>query len=372
MIYLDHNATSPLRPEAREAMLAAIDAGGNPSSAHGLGRAARSIVETARESVASACGACAEDLTFTSGGTEAINLAMFSAIESGARRLILSGLEHDAVRDYAKASGVQTLEIPVQPDGVTDLDALQDLLGEDGSDALVAVMLANNETGVIQPAAQAARLAHAAGARILVDAVQALGKIDVSMSEIGADYLVVTAHKLGGPIGAGALALGEGAPLVRRQHGGGQERGRRSGTEDVAAIAGFGAAVEAAKPDDYASFAEARDALEAQLATAAPDTIVLGRDAPRLPNTLCFAAPGFASETQVMAMDLAGFAISSGAACSSGKVAKSHVLSAMGLDDETAGSAIRVSLGWNTQAGDAAAFAEAWLSAYDRVRARAA
>lgn len=371
-IYLDHNATSPLRPEAREAMIAAFEAGGNPSSAHAPGRAARNRVEEARERVAALCGACAEDLVFTSGGTEAINLALASAVADGARRLLVSAIEHDAVLDFARASGAEVVELPVGRTGILDLDALKDALGEDGSDALVAVMLANNETGVIQPVAEAAEIAHEAGARIHVDAVQGLGKLHLSMSELGADYLSLSAHKLGGPQGAGALALGEGAPLVRRQHGGGQERGRRSGTENVAAIAGFGAACAAASPDDYAALAPWRDALEQRLKMDAPEIIVLGGGAARTPNTLCFAAPGFASETQVMALDLAGFAVSAGSACSSGKVTKSHVLSAMGLSDDLAGSAIRVSLGWDSKEDDAARFAGAWLTAYQRIKARAA
>ncbi len=370
--YLDHNATSPLRPEAREAMIAAFETGGNPSSAHALGRSARNRVEEARERAAALCGACTEDLVFTSGGTEAINLALASAVADGAQRLLVSSIEHDAVLDFARASGVEVVELPVSQAGVLELGALKDALGENGSDALVAIMLANNETGVIQPVAEAAAIAHEAGARIHVDAAQGLGKLHLSMSELGADYLSLSAHKLGGPQGAGALALGEGAPLVRRQHGGGQERGRRSGTENVAAIAGFGAACAKASPEDYARLSPWRDALEQRLKAGAPDIIVLGEGAARTPNTLCFAAPGFTSETQVMALDLAGFAVSAGSACSSGKVAKSHVLSAMGLSDDLAGSAIRVSLGWNSREDDAARFADAWLTAYQRIKARAA
>jgi len=371
-VYLDHNATSPLRPEAREAMLEALDAGGNPSSTHAAGRAAHARLEAARETIAAATGACADDLVFTSGGTESINLALSSALSAGARRLLASAIEHDAVLDFARAADAETTLIPVAADGRVDLDALADALGEDGSDAVVSVMLANNETGVIQPAADAARLARERGARIHVDAVQALGKIPVSMAELGADYLTLAAHKLGGPLGVGALALGEGAPLTRRQHGGGQERGRRSGTENVPAIAGFAAAVEAASPDAYAALAPMRDAVEARLKDAAPETVMVGAAAPRLPNTSCFAAPGFSSETQVMAMDLAGFGVSSGSACSSGKVKRSHVLDAMGLEDALAASAVRVSLGWNSREENADAFVAAWLDAYERVRAKAA
>jgi cysteine desulfurase len=371
-VYLDHNATSPIRPEALEAATAALMAGGNPSSVHAAGRAARARVEQARSQVAALIGAPASTVVFTSGGTEANALAIDSAVASGSRRLLISAIEHDAVLETAKASGAAVELLPVRADGRLDLDALASRLATwdavEGS-PFVALMLANNETGVIQPVAEAAVLVREAGGWLHVDAVQAAGRIAIDSRALGADTLAVSSHKLGGPGGAGALTFGPRAKLVRRLHGGGQERGRRAGTENVAGLAGFGAAAEAALRDLEAAAAQAewRDAAEAALVAAG--AVSVGGQAPRLPNTLCVAAPGFPAELQVMTLDLAGIMVSAGSACSSGKVKASHVLLAMGLD-ELAGAAIRVSGGWSTEASDWKHMVEAWITAYDRHAAR--
>jgi cysteine desulfurase len=368
--YLDHNATSPLRPEAAAAIAAALADGGNPSSVHAEGRRARARLETAREALAKALGVAPEAVVFTSGATEAVNLAIGGAVAAGAtRRLLVSAIEHDCVREAAAASGVPVESMPVTPAGQVDLDWIEARLRAwDAADGrpFLAVMHANNETGVVQPIADVARLVGAAGGLLLVDAAQTLGKVDAS--GLGASYVAVSAHKLGGPAGAGALVLGADAPLARRQHGGGQERGRRAGTENVAGVAGFGAAVAAATADPGLNgrLAVLRDGMEARLAAARPDVQAWGGDAPRLGTTSCLALPGFRGETQVMALDLAGVAVSAGAACSSGKVRPSRVLEAMGADAETAACAIRVSLGWNTTQADIDRFVDAYLFAVER------
>ncbi|MAK80880.1 aminotransferase class V-fold PLP-dependent enzyme [Phenylobacterium sp.] len=371
-VYLDHNATSPIRPEALEAATAALMAGGNPSSVHAAGRAARARVEQARSQVAALIGAPASTVVFTSGGTEANALAIDSAVAGGARRLLISAIEHDAVLETAKASGAAVELLPVRADGRLDLDALASRLATwDAAEGppFVALMLANNETGVIQPVAEAAVLVREAGGWLHVDAVQAVGRVAIDSRALGADTLALSSHKLGGPGGAGALTFGPRAKLVRRLHGGGQERGRRAGTENVAGLAGFGAAAEAALRDLEAAAAQAewRDAAEAALVAAG--AVSVGGQAPRLPNTLCVAAPGFPAELQVMTLDLAGIMVSAGSACSSGKVKASHVLMAMGLD-QLAGAAIRVSGGWSTGAHDWKHMVEAWITAYDRHAAR--
>lgn len=371
-VYLDHNATAPIRPEALTALTAALAAGGNPSSVHAAGRAARARVEQARSQVATLIGAPASTVVFTSGGTEANALAVDSAVAGGCRRLLISAIEHDAVLETAKASGAVVELLPVNGDGRLDLETLAARLAAwdaaDGS-PFVALMLANNETGVIQPVAEAAVLVREAGGWLHVDAVQAAGRIAIDSRALGADTLAISSHKLGGPGGAGALTFGPRAKLVRRLHGGGQERGRRAGTENVAGLAGFGAAAEAALRDLEAAAAQAewRDAAETALIAAG--AVAIGRQAPRLPNTLCIAAPGFPAELQVMTLDLAGIMVSAGSACSSGKVKASHVLTAMGLD-ELAGAAIRVSGGWSTGAQDWKHMVEAWNTAYDRHAAR--
>jgi cysteine desulfurase len=368
MVYLDYNATAMVRPEAAAAVARALEAGGNPSSAHASGRAARALVETARGEVGHLVGATPAAVTFLSGGTEATGLAMESAILDGVRRIIVGATEHDAVVESAKASALPVEVWPVDRGGVADLAWLSEALAE-GPRALVCLMLANNETGVIQPLAETARLVREAGGWLHVDAVQAAGKIEVDIEALGADTLALSAHKLGGPQGVGALVAGARARLTRRLHGGGQERGLRSGTENVPGIAGFGAAARASMEGLTALAAQAawRDELEAFV--EAKGAVVLGKGASRLPQTLAFASPGFASELQVMGLDLAGVMVSAGAACSSGKVKASHVAEAMGHSD-LAPFVIRVSGGWATTRADWLAFAEAWEAIYQRHRAR--
>lgn len=377
-VYLDHNATSPLRPEAAAAAAEAMALGGNPSSVHGPGRRARALLETARETLAATIDAPAAAVIFTSGATEADNLAIASMVAGGARRLLISAVEHDAVREAAAASGAAVETIPVDANGVVDLAWLERRLaawGEtDGGGANgrpgVALMLANNETGVIQPVAQAARLVRAVDGLLVVDAVQGLGRVDVSLDALGADYLALSAHKIGGPAGVGALAVSARAPVSRMLHGGGQERGHRGGMANLPGAAGFAAAAVAAvgARADQERLRALRDGLERAALAARPQARILGADAPRLGNTSCLALPGFASETQVMALDMAGVAVSAGAACSSGKVRASHVLVAMGCGAEVAGCAIRISFGWTSTAADAARFGAAWTAAAERAR----
>jgi cysteine desulfurase len=358
MVYLDANATEPLRPEARAAMLAALEVTGNPSSVHAAGRAARRVLEDAREALAARFGARAQDLVFTSGGTEADALAIHAL--GAKRRVIVGATEHDAVRSPAP----DALSLPVDHDGVADLDTLAAWL-TDGGPALVCLMLANNETGTIQPIAEAAALCRRHGAWLHVDAVQAAGRIDIRFSLLGAHSMAISSHKLGGPPGAGALLLAPEvatvAPLIA---GGGQERGRRGGTPPLPAIAGFAAGATAAT--DASRLAPLRDAAEA--AAVAAGAVVYGGGANRLANTTCLALPGVRADAQVIALDLDGIAVSAGAACSSGKVTASHVLAAMGLGP-LAGQAIRVSLPWNATEADVARFAGAYHHMSDRLRA---
>ena len=375
-VYLDHNATSPLRPEACAAMMAAMATPGNPSSVHASGRAARARVEEARAAIAALVGGSPARLVFTSGGTEANALALHSAAVSGeVERLIVSAIEHEAVANTARATGLPVEAWPVDARGVVRLDWLEDRLARWSADEgrpCVALMLANNETGVIQPVADAAALVHAAGGWLHVDAVQAAGKIAVDMARLGADTLAVSAHKLGGPQGAGALLYAQDVRMRAQMHGGGQEQGLRAGTENVAALAGFGAAATAAARDlgvaaDQSAW---RDAAARRLVEAG--AVVAGDGAARLPGTLCLAAADFPSALQVMALDLAGVEVSAGAACSSGKVKPSGVLGAMGYGDLTAG-ALRASGGWSTTNEDWVRFADAWLEAHARrVRSQAA
>ncbi len=376
MYYLDHNATSPLRPEARAAIEHALSIGGNPSSVHGAGRSARAVVERAREQVAALAGGRAQDVIFTSGGTEANALALWGAVqaaaEAGARitRLFISAIEHDSVLANASAvaeriPGVRLETIPVTPAGIIDLEALRVLLREGKGRALVAVMVANNETGVIQPLAEAGALLKEHEGYLFVDAVQAAGKMEL---DVAADYVSLSAHKLGGPQGVGALVVRDGAPLLATILGGGQERGHRAGTENVPGIAGFGAAASVAK----ALSPELRNRFEVELKAVAADAFIFGADAPRLANTSNFALPGVAAETAVMALDLDGVMVSSGSACSSGKVRPSHVLRAMGMSEALAANALRVSFGWNSTDADVDAALASISHLLSRVKARAA
>jgi cysteine desulfurase len=357
-LYLDANATEPLRPEARAAALAAMDLVGNPSSVHGAGRAARRVLESARESLAARFGGSPGELVFCAGGTEANALAV-RGLGAG-RRVLVGATEHPAV--LAAAPGAEIL--PVLPDGTLDLAALEAALAG-GPPALVCLMAANNETGVLHPVAEAAVLCRAHGALLHVDAVQAAGRVPVSLAALGAESLAISGHKLGGPKGAGALLLRPGLALPPLVAGGGQERGRRGGTEPLPAIAGMAAAAEAADPSAAARLPALRDAIES--ACVAQGAAIAGATAPRLPNTTSLVLPGVPAETQVIALDLAGIRVSAGAACSSGKVARSHVLAAMGLGDQ-AGCAIRVSLPWNAPEDAAERFVAAWTAMRERLR----
>lgn len=374
-IYLDWNATAPLRPEARDAMLAALDLVGNPSSVHAEGRAVRAVVDTARAAVAALVGAQAHGVVFTSGGTEANALALTPGLSAGTGtalrdRLLVSEIEHASVWAGGRFPTNAVATVPVTAAGAVDLAALAARLAAITAETpaarpLVSIMHANNETGVVQPIRAAADIVHAAGGLLHVDAVQSAGRIVCDIGALGADLMSLSAHKLGGPKGAGALVLGASAlhitdPLLR---GGGQERGLRAGTENIAAIAGFGAAAAAAARDlaaDGPLMQSRRDRLEAEVVRTTPGTVVLGGAAPRLPNTTLLAHPGLRAETALIALDLAGLAVSSGAACSSGKVAASRVLAAMGIDPALAAGAIRVSLGPTTTERDTDAFVTAW------------
>ncbi|MCL4764766.1 MAG: cysteine desulfurase [Hyphomicrobiaceae bacterium] len=361
--YLDHNATAPLRPEARAAMLAALDAAGNPSSVHAEGRRARQIVEDARERVAELVGARPAQVVFTSGATE----ANAWVLRAGWDVVMAGGIEHESVLAPARSSGAELIELPTGDIGSIAPAAVGAALerGAVGSRrALLALQLANNETGVVQPVAEAAALARARGVPVHTDAVQAAGRLTIDFPGLGADTLSLSAHKLGGPKGCGALVLRDGLELAPLIAGGGQERRRRAGTENVAGIAGFGAAAAAARQDlaRMSGVAALRDRLEREALAAAPGALVIGAGAQRLCNTTCLALPGVAAETMVIMLDLAGIAVSAGAACSSGKVGASAVLAAMGLPAEIARSAIRVSLGWCTSAKDIDAFLAAWAA----------
>ena len=344
-LYLDWNATAPLRPEAKAAMVQAMEVVGNPSSVHAEGRAAKGLLEKSRAKIAAALGADGADIVFTSGATEAASLAL------AGRGLVCAGVEHDAVAAWCDAS------LPVDAQGRV---AVSD-------PARTALQLANSETGVLQDLPQGLAVS---------DLTQGLGKVPMAFNWLGCDMGLVSAHKLGGPKGIGALVVRQGIDVPAQLKGGGQEMGRRAGTENLIGIAGFAAAAEAAARDlangVWDEVAELRNILESELSATANETISVGNGLPRLPNTLCLIAPGWRGETQVMAMDLAGFAVSAGSACSSGKVRASRVLTAMGLDPALAGQAIRVSIGPGVTKDDVLRFAGVWTAAYAKARARAA
>jgi cysteine desulfurase len=370
-VYLDWNATTPLRPEARQAMAVAWDMAGNPSSVHAEGRQARRLIEDARAAIAAAVGARPQDAVFTSGGTEANALALTPGLRRGAggpvRRLLVSAIEHTSVLAGGRFQVDAIEAIQATGTGVVDLDHLSTLLAE-GPPALVSVMLANNETGAIQPIAEVADIVHRAGGLLHVDAIQALGKIPFDVRSIQADLVTLSAHKVGGPKGVGALVMAEDVqglePLLR---GGGQELGRRAGTENVAGVAASGAAGKAtmaALEGDAARLRDLRNRLERGLRET-PGMIVFSEGTARLPNTTLFTVPGLRAETAVIGFDLAGIAVSSGSACSSGKVQPSHVLEAMGVGKELAQGAVRLSLGWSTLAADIDLALQAWRKLAD-------
>jgi cysteine desulfurase len=364
-VYLDWNATTPLRPETRAAMADAWELAGNPSSVHSEGRKARRLVEDARAAVAAAVGARPPDVVFTSGGTEANALALTPGLRRGAgpkvQRLLVSAIEHASVLSGGRFTPDAIQTINVTPSGLVDVDHLRSLL--DAHPALVSVMAANNETGAIQPIVDVAEIVHAAGGVLHVDAIQAFGKIPFDISALAVDLATVSAHKIGGPKGVGALVVADGVqglePLLR---GGGQELGRRAGTENVPGISAFGAATRAAMaalPDEAALLRALRDRLEVGLEET-PGLIVFSDEVWRLPNTVLFTVPGLKAETAVIAFDLAGIAVSSGSACFSGKVQPSHVLAAMGMGRDVAQGAVRVSMGWSTSEADIHLFLKAW------------
>ena len=370
-VYLDWNATTPLRPEARQAMAAAWDLLGNPSSVHAEGRQARRLVEGAREAVAEAVGAQARNVVFTSSGTEANALALTPGLRRGAgarvQRLLVSAIEHASVLAGGRFQPDAIRKLRVNSMGQVDLDYLRSLVAGDAP-ALVSIMAANNETGALQPVREAAEIVHQAGGLLHIDAIQALGRIPCDINEIGVDLATLSAHKIGGPKGVGALVLADGIegidPILR---GGGQEFGRRAGTENVAGIAGFGAAVEAAvaRRDVNADRLETlRNRLETGLRET-PELIIFSNEAPRLPNTTLFSVPGLRAETAVIGFDLAGIAVSSGSACSSGKVQPSHVLEAMGFSKSLSQGAVRLSLGWSTTEAEIDCCLKAWRKLAD-------
>jgi len=363
--YFDWNATAPLRAEARFAVSDALALTGNASSVHAEGRAVRRLLEAAREQVALLVGADSKNVVFTSGATEANMLALTPSLEIAGRkeprdRLFVSAIEHPSVRSGGRFAPELVEELPVHSDGVVDLAALTDVIKR-AARPMVSVMLANNETGVVQPVARIAEIVHAASGVLHVDAVQGAGRIDCDITEFEADLVSISSHKLGGPQGAGALIrrgdIHIAEPLIK---GGGQERGQRAGTENVAAIAGFGAAAASVKLTDGARMSALRDRLEAGIKAATPQAVIFGASAPRLPNTTSFAVPGVKAETAIIGFDLNGIAVSSGSACSSGKVQTSHVLAAMGVDPVLVRGGLRVSLGWSTTDAEIDHFLGTW------------
>jgi cysteine desulfurase len=383
-VYLDHNATAPLHPAAREAMGSAFGLCGNASSIHAEGRAARALIEASRAEVAAFAGVAPKNVVFTSGGTEALNLALTPHIKTSDEKsrpfdwLLAGAGEHPAVLAGHRFAPAQLELVGLTPSGVLDIEALGAALMRaqaSGHRIMLAIQAANNETGVIQPVAEAARMIHAAGGLLVCDAVQAAGKIPCDLGSLGADAIVFSAHKFGGPKGAGALCFGSDSYHIEDVllRGGGQERGLRAGTENIAAIAGMAAALAAAKVrlGEQASVLSLwRDEMEAEIARVAPGAVFFGAGTERLPNTSCFALPSIEAQVLLIALDMEGFAVSSGSACSSGKVKRSHVLSAMGVEPDLAMGVVRVSLGWNTRRDECVSFVQALERTVRTIRAR--
>lgn len=370
MIYLDYNATSPLLPSVKAAMDALGTAPMNPASIHTAGRAAKKHLEDARAAIASAVSAFPNEVLFVGSGSEANNMVLRAF--AGTHALLVSSTEHASIAKTASLLGGAV--VPVDGNGVVKLDVLEQMLSAlGGKPALVSIMLANNETGVIQPIADIVKIARAHGALVHTDAVQALGKIALDWGMLGVDMLTLCAHKAGGPVGAGALLIRNDLPIKPLLIGGKQELSRRAGTENVPAIVGFAQMVkDVAACPDAAKWLEWREWLARELLIAAPDAVVMGQSAPRLPNTLNISMPSVKSETQMMNLDLAGFAVSAGSACSSGRVAASASLLAMGIAPEIAECALRISWGWGTTKEDIEAFAAAWKSTYLRITRKVA
>ncbi len=383
-VYLDYNATAPLHPAAREAMCAVFDLCGNASSIHAEGRTARAIIEAARAEVAAVAAVAPKNIVFTSGATEALNLALTPSIETPDEKrpfdlLVASAGEHPAVLAGHRFAAAQLELAGLTPRGVLNIEALGATLlaraSAAGHHIMLALQAANNETGVIQPVAAAAEMIHAAGGFLVCDAVQAAGRIDCDIGSLGADAIVFSAHKFGGPKGAGALCFRTDSYHIREAllRGGAQERGLRAGTENVAAIAGMAAALCAAnvrRQEEAAALSVWRDELEADISRVAPGAVFFGGGVERLPNTSCFAVPRIEAHVLLIALDMEGIAVSSGSACSSGKVKPSHVLSAMGVEPDLAGGAIRVSLGWNSRREDCSSFVQALERTVRTIRAR--
>ena len=363
--YLDYNATAPIRLEAAEAMWETLAEPHNASSIHSYGRNARRSIEHAREKVADLVNTNTHNVIFTSSGTEANNW-VFQGIDATTH--IISAIEHPSVLKAA----TNPITLPVTRDGVIDLVAAESILKEYGHGALVSVMLANNETGVIQPIKELAELAHSHGAVIHTDAVQAAGKIPVDITNLNVDVTSISSHKLGGPQGAAALIINNCLTIAPMLKGGGQELGRRAGTENVAAIVGFGVAAEIAAKElpNMQRLATFRDTIERNILTCTSESMVFGKLVSRLPNTTCITMPGVSNETQLMAFDLSGIAVSAGSACTSGKVEASHVLTAMGATEEGSSTAIRISTGWQTTKQDIETLVETWQTLYDRCGTR--
>lgn len=359
-VYLDWNATAPLLDGVRAAMIDALDVYGNASSVHAEGRRARALVETAREAVAALSGARAADVIFTSGATEANATVMAGGWDT----IVLSGIEHDSVLGPAERSGARLIKVPVSPDGVVEVGVIADAILARAATGrtLISLQAANNETGVIQPVAEVAAFARAHAVAMHVDAVQAAGRLALPALVREADFVSLSAHKIGGPKGIGALIARDGAVVRSLVPGGGQERRRRGGTENTTAIAGFGAAASAAVSVDVDVIRARRDALEVALLGISPRAEIIGRNVARLANTTCVTLPGHSAETLLIKLDLAGFAISAGAACSSGKVGNSHVLEAMGLASDRSRGAVRISIGPATTDAEIRAFLDAWTT----------